>query len=194
MFDYLEGELESVEPGLTVMAVGGIGWSVQVSTRVSAQLAQGKKSRLYLHLAVSDSAFSLYGFLTKQERAIFRRLIQVTGVGPTSAIGLLSSLPPEELVAAVAEGDPIPLTAAKGIGRKTAERLILELRDHIEGLRKAAPGSTPSASADLARVLTELGFQDKMAQSVARKVCDELGFDTPFEELLRSALQKPSIK
>ena len=192
MFDFLNGTLVSVQSGQVVLATGGIGWSITASTKVTASLKEGTEGRLYLHLAVSDSALSLFGFPTQQERALFRRLIQVSGVGPTSAMSLLSGLTPSEFLAAIANEDPVPLTAAKGIGRKTAERLVLELRDHIEALRKDAPEANTSPSTDLARVLCELGVQEKAAQLAARKAFNDLGADAAFEDLLRAALQTPT--
>lgn len=183
-----------------IVDVGGVGWHLSVSGRCAASLEVGRDHRLLVHLAVSETSQVLYGFENATERALFRRLLQVNGIGPSSAIGLLSSLPPDQMVRAILDGDTKRLTAMKGVGKKTAERLIVELRDHLEDLYQ--PGGSDSlftppkvASAtttDLERVLVELGATPAVAESSARAACEELGDDADFQELLRFALGSKS--
>ncbi|HEX9794315.1 MAG TPA: Holliday junction branch migration protein RuvA, partial [Planctomycetota bacterium] len=121
MFEFLEGEVEAHEPGWLVLRTGGFGWRIAVSTRDAGGCPVGSVTRLRVHLVVGENAFSLYGFADEAGRKLFRRLISVNGVGPGTAMSLLSALRAERLAAAVVDGDVASLTAVKGIGRKTAE-------------------------------------------------------------------------
>lgn len=200
MYEYLQGRIDEIGATWLIVDVGGIGWHLHVSSRCAAAAKHGREQRLLIHLAVSETSQTLYGFENATERALFRRLIQVNGIGPSSAIGLLSSLPPSQMVRAILDGDTKRLTAMKGVGKKTAERLIVELRDHLEDL--VQPGSSGSlftpatetspSTSDLQRVLVELGASPALAESSARAACEKLGADADFQELLRFALGSKS--
>ncbi len=192
MFDFLDGRIESVTAGSAVVRTGGVGWLVATSARTADQLEPGQERRLLVHLAVSDSALTLYGFLDPAERAAFRRLVQVSGVGPAMALGLLSALPPAELAAAVRSRDTAGLTRVKGVGKKTAERLIVEIGDGLEELALAAgSGAAVPAGDELADVLISLGSRAPEARAAAEKARRTLGPEAVFEDLLRHALQNP---
>ncbi|KAA3610879.1 MAG: Holliday junction branch migration protein RuvA [Planctomycetota bacterium] len=193
MFEFLEGRVALVEPGVVVLAAGGVGWRLLVSDRTSSALRTGPKHRLLVHLAVSENAFTLYGFDSDQERWLFRQLLGVSGVGPASALGLLSGLGPESLAEAIRSRDLGRLTTVKGIGRKTAERLLVELGEAME--KNPWPSSTDAADLfpdDLLRVLGDLGFRPREAREAADRVWRELGPQADFQELLRAALQSRS--
>ncbi|TAH38598.1 MAG: Holliday junction branch migration protein RuvA [Planctomycetota bacterium] len=187
MFEFLQGRVVALGPGSAVLQSGGLGWSLQVSARCAARLAEGQRARLYVHLAVSDSALSLYGFGDESERSFFRRLLAVSGIGPASALSLLSAMPPQEIASVILDGDAERLRVAKGIGRKTAERLILELRDKIQA-DALAPAGAPGRGEELERILTELGFRPKEALRRAGAARRALGSGAGFQELLRAAL------
>jgi len=196
MYEYLYGRVEEIRLGAAVLDVQGVGYSLMVSQPCAASLTLGKDTKILVHLAVSETNQVLFGFQGSAERALFRRLLQVNGIGPTSALGLLSSLPPDEMVRAILDGDLKRLTAMKGVGKKTAERLIVELRDHLSDLMPSVPLSdgTPTSSSqssvpnDLERVLLELGTPPGAARDGAKSAVATLGEDADFQALLKLAL------
>ncbi len=195
MYEYLEGRVAALAPGSAVLDVGGVGWLLQAPASTLRRLDEGAQARLLVHLSVSDSALTLYGFLTNTERQLFRRLLKVGGIGPTSAVNLLSAMPPDDLARAILDGDTKRLTALKGVGKKTAERLIVELRDQL-GAVGAAPagvaGESGEGGDDLERVLQDLGAAAALAHTSAEAARAALGPDADFQELLRHALQTRS--
>ncbi|MCP4093206.1 MAG: Holliday junction branch migration protein RuvA [Planctomycetes bacterium] len=200
MYEYLQGRIDEVGAAWVIVDVGGVGWHLSVSGRCAAAMEIGSEQRLLVHLAVSETSQVLYGFENGTERALFRRLLQVNGIGPSSAIGLLSSLPPDEMVRAILDGDTKRLTAMKGVGKKTAERLIVELRDHLEDLVQPGgagslftpPTKATASTSDLERVLVELGASPALAETSARAAYEKLGASADFQELLRFALASTS--
>jgi len=196
VYDFLRGRIVTVSPARAILEVAGVGWLLHVPEPVSARLRAGQEALLYTHLAVSESALTLFAFGTEFERRLFRRLIQVSGIGPTRALEVMSSVPPEPLVRAIVEGDVARLTAVRGVGKKTAERLVVELRDH---LREWATGDTsvryPAAADgaappddDLVRVLMDLGAPQVAAARAAERARRKLGAEAGFQDLLRHAL------
>jgi Holliday junction DNA helicase RuvA len=199
VYDFLRGRISSSGPARAVLDVAGVGWLLHVPDGVSARLKTGAEATLLVHLAVGDTALTLYGFLTEMERRLFRRLIQVTGVGPTRALEVMSALPPETLVRAIVESDVPRLSSVKGVGKKTAERLVVELRDHLRewttgaSAQGAAGGADAIPSADdLVRVLTDLGAPPPAAQRAAERARKALGPEASFQDLLRHSLRNPA--
>lgn len=195
MYEFLQGRVAEIGVNSIVLATEVVGYRLMASRQTLGPLQLDSKVRLWTHFHVTDSAHTLFGFGSKTERTLFRRLLQVNGVGPTSALGLLSAMPPEELARTILDENLRALTAIKGVGKKTAERLIIELREHLTEL--AAP-STMAADEegghdDLAQVLRGLGFPAKAAQSAAAKAREELGTDADFQDLLRQALQNQTV-
>jgi len=191
VFEFLEGRVDSVRPGIVVLRSGGTGWKLLVSSRSAARVTPGRGARLLVHMNVSDSALTLYGFVDEGERSLFRRLLQVAGVGPAAALGLLSSLEPAALVQAITAGDTAQLTTVKGIGRKTAERLVLELRDSLKIAGLSPSGEpAPGPGGELVRVLEELGFRPAQARTAVGSARKALGEEAGFEDLLRHALKQ----
>ncbi|HMR06273.1 MAG TPA: Holliday junction branch migration protein RuvA [Polyangiaceae bacterium] len=176
--------------GLLLVDVHGVGFEVLTPVGSRARAAStGELVTLQVHTHVREDAFELFGFATETERRLFRLLIGVPNVGPKLALGTLSALPVEELRTAVAQGDVARLTRVPGIGKKTAERLVLELKDKLE--REVAVGSAPQPkSGDAERLLsalTNMGYRAQEAQRAVSALGDRVG-STPMVDLLREAL------
>ncbi len=175
MYAYIIGKVDSIGDGFMVVENHGIGYFVNVSNYTVAKAGKpGETVKLYLHLAVREDDMSLYGFSSEDEKKMFLRLITVSGVGPKMAIGILSSAPLSTLAAAIVSGDTKSLSKVKGIGKKTAERIIVELRENIgdDGLRMAfsdapfASVENDSMAEEALEVLTTLGIQRSDAYSM----------------------------
>ena len=177
MIALLSGEVAVRRPDHVVLSCGGVGYRLAVSSETLRQVpAAGKPATLHTHLIVRDDALLLYGFATEEERDLFLLLIGVQSVGPKMALAVLSGGPPRELLGAVAAGDTARLQAVPGIGKRTAERIVVELREKV---------GVPDA-ADEAIVITRAGDEDPRA--LARDGLVGLGFSPQeAEALLRSA-------
>ncbi len=197
MFYYLDGTIAEILPYMAVVDCGGVGYACKTTNNTLAHLKKGQRSRIYTYLHVGDGIFELYGFATQNELNSFRQLIGVSGVGPKAALAILSSSTPESLAMAVITGDEKALTAAPGIGKKIAQRIILELKDKLQketagGLDltsagAAAAGAVTSKAAEAAAALAVLGYS---AQETAMAL---KGIDTeqlPLEEIIRQSLKK----
>jgi Holliday junction DNA helicase, RuvA subunit len=189
MIDFLQGKVMELGEESVVLSVNGIGFRLSVPTRTVATLSLGEEAKLYTHLLLSEDEFSLYGFATPEEREMFVTLLSVPQVGPRLAFKLVAALPPVEFVAAIRRGDLSALDAVKGIGRRTAQRVLLELSERVP---KWAPEEAPPPSETEKIVLQALtskalGFkmeEARRALELVRKECP----DASVEELLRRAL------
>lgn len=194
MYDFLRGEVSELGDGWLVLDTGPVGYHLLVSRQTAISLAVASEAKLLVHFHVTDSAHSLFGFSTATERALFRRLLQVNGIGPSSALGLLSAMPPDALARTILDGDLKALTAIKGVGKKTAERLVVELRDHLGELAAPASSQTSASGSDeLVQVLQGLGSPPREAQRLAGLAREALGPQADFQELLRHALHAGAI-
>jgi Holliday junction DNA helicase RuvA len=192
MIYQLRGKLVSLTPELAVVDVQGVGYGVAVplSTYYELQrLAAGAELSLFVHTHVREDAIALYGFWSERERALFERLITVSGVGPRLARAILSGLPPEDLLRALAAGDVGRLTRTPGVGRKTAERLVLELREKAVELAAASSLAPEPGDEDLLVALVNLGYRRGDAEKALGDVRRETDADG-VPELLRLALKK----
>ncbi|HEV8238412.1 MAG TPA: Holliday junction branch migration protein RuvA [Thermoanaerobaculia bacterium] len=195
MISHLRGRLLSLTPELAVVDVHGVGYAVSLplSTYYELQkLPGGAEMSLFVHTHVREDALALYGFWTERERALFERLITVSGVGPRLARAILSGLPPEVLLAALAAGDVGRLTRIPGVGKKTAERLVLELRDKAAELAAAPASATPAREPDdedLLVALVNLGYRRADAEKALAEVRRESAAAT-VPELLRMSLKR----
>ena len=142
MYYYVSGEVAHVEPYLAVIDCGGVGYACRTTTFTLSQIKKGDKAKLFTYLSVREDAMDLYGFASSEELKLFQQLISVSGVGPKAALSILSAGTPANLALAIITGDEKALTAAAGVGKKLAQRIILELKD------KLAKGQTVSAAGE----------------------------------------------
>lgn len=194
MIAFLRGRVAEAMPQCLVLDVHGVGYEVQVPLSTFDQLnpIEGQEITLKTHLHIRENAQVLYGFATDAERDIFRLLIErVSGIGPATAISVLSSLNVSAFKAAVAGGDVQSVARAKGVGKKTAERIILELKDKV-GLAATweaqQQGTTTPAAADAELALVALGFKQVEARKALKSILNERP-QADTDELIRSALR-----
>ena len=192
MYDYLKGRIDRRGPARIVVDVGGVGYDVAVP--VGAEFASlDVDVRVWTHLVVRDDAHILYGFPDPDSRAWFRGLLAVRGVGPALALGILSGLPTDRLLAALLESDPAPLVAIKGVGRKTAEQILLDLRDRAPRLAVEAPAAIgaqrSTAMLDAVQALVSIGYKEKEAHKSVETAARQVDRDD-LEALVRTALQE----
>ena len=131
MFYYVSGTVAHVEPRLAVIDCGGVGFACSTTANTLSALTKGKQAKLYTHLAVKEDDMTLYGFASREELNLFRQLISVSGVGPKAALAILSVSTPSNLALSIITGDTKPLVAAPGVGKKIAQRVVLELKDKL---------------------------------------------------------------
>ena len=194
MIAQLRGTLLELDEFTAVIDVGGVGYEVQVTAGAAANLtASPKQATVYTHQSVRDDAPELFGFANAAEQTLFRALIKAPGVGPKLALALLSAVTPDQFAAAVASGDVAAITRVPGIGKKTASRLVMELRDKVDGLAAAdaaANGrSANSTVRDATLALVALGYRERSAAEVVGAAAETLGKEAPVEDLVREALR-----
>lgn len=146
MFYYLDGTVALLQQGLAVIDCGGVGYACHASQNTVGKLKMGAKARLLTHLNVREDIFELYGFIDEEERSCFLMMVGVSGVGPKAALSILSVAPPDRLALSIITGDEKLLTQAPGIGKKIAQRIILELRDKMSKEQLEAPSSGAAAA------------------------------------------------
>ena len=190
MFEYLEGRLIEKTATSAVIDCGGVGYRLHISLETSAALPSSGPVKLLVHPYYSESDQRLYGFATTAERELYRLLQGVRGVGPSVAMAILSHEPPERLIARLQAGDLTGLTRIKGIGKKTAERLLLELKDALASLGAGAATAAPPMEDTLARALENLGLGAAEARQRSRTVVRDHPDEHRVEELLRRALRR----
>ena len=195
MFYYLDGTVAHVEAYLAVIDCGGVGYACKTTGTTIAQLKVGSRGKLYTYLNVAEGVFDLYGFATQGELGSFKQLLGVSGVGPKAALAILSSCTPQHLAAAVITGDEQALTAAPGIGKKIAQRIILELKDKLAqdtsdvGLPVSAVTQTgqKSKAVEAAQALAVLGYSTQEVSAALKGVDVE---NLPLEEIIRQSLKR----
>jgi len=194
MIGRLRGRVLDKAPNRVTLDVGGVGYDVHVPLSTWYEVGEpGAELALRIHTHVREDAIQLFGFLTALEHEVFERLIAISGIGPKLAIAVLSGIEPRDLVAAVQQGDAARLTRVPGVGRKTAERIVLELKDRLAGLSTpegaGAPAAPPSSLRDdLVSALLNLGYHRPPAENAVDGVL-AAGEEPGFEEALRGALR-----
>ena len=188
MIAHLRGKLISRHPNQAVLETGGVGYDVTISIPTFSELpATGSEVALHIHTHVREDQIALYGFLRQEEKQLFEKLITVSGIGPKLAITLLSGMPAEEMKSAILGNDLVRLTKVPGIGRKTAERLVLELRDKLplpgEPRLEAQPSLT-AVQQDVLSALVNLGYQRGAAEKALTAVEKNGSFETTFRAAL----------
>lgn len=197
MFYYVSGTVAHVEPRLAVIDCGGVGFACSTTANTLSALTKGKQAKLYTHLAVKEDDMTLYGFVSREELNLFRQLISVSGVGPKAALAILSVSTPSNLALSIITGDTKPLVAAPGVGKKIAQRVVLELKDKLakeqgEALEQyTAPQNGLVLAEDKlgesAAALAVLGYSQSEI-NLALKGIDLEGL-TP-EQIIKQALKK----
>lgn len=197
MYEYLEGKIFRQAPTSLVLDVGGVGYALFVPLGTAPE--KGKKVRIWVHQVVREDAHTLYGFIDSNQRDLFRLLLSVRGVGPSVALSLLSGMNSGELVQSIQTGDRNALTGIKGVGKKTAEQILLDLGERVArlssdsafiDLTKSARAETAQRDAQLTDAITALvsiGYKEKDAIRLVEKAAAEMD-DLDVETLIRSAL------
>lgn len=197
MFYYLNGTVTLIDINLAVIDVGGVGYKVSVSTQTLSRLELNKPAKLYTYCHIKEDIFDIYGFYDVSEKRSFEMLLTVSGVGPKAALAILSTVTPENLAMAILSEDEKMLTAAPGIGKRIAQRIILELRDKTSKeaavLSKSGFGKTPvglntpgGKSADAAAALAVLGYSQAEISAAMRHVDVEA---LTVEEIIKQVLK-----
>ena len=199
MLYYVSGTVAVLEPGLAVIDCNGVGYGCRVTSYTTAQLKLNQKAKLFITESIREDAYDLYGFISREEQRCYELLTSVNGVGPKAAMAILSSGGPQNFTLAVMTGDEKMLTAAQGIGKKIAQRIILELKDKMGGSGMELDFSGPAVSAPVQQggnvamaraALQELGYSPAEIQT-ALKGADP---NASTEELIRHALRAMVMK
>ncbi len=195
MIAHLRGRLLDKQPHRIVVEAGGVGYDVAVPLSTFYELGEvGSEVALRIHTHVREDALSLFGFITRLEQALFERLISVSGIGPKVGLSVLSGIEPPDLVRAIERSDLARLTAIPGVGKKTAERIVLELKDRLPRDRPTAPEDAdadrgaPTLRDDLVSALINLGYHRPLAEKAvesAIKISPDGGFERTLKQALR---------
>ena len=192
MIAHLRGRLLTKQPHQAIVEAAGVGYDVAISVSTYTSLpAEGAEVSLHIHTQVREDILALYGFLDRKDKRIFERLITVSGVGPKLAITIQSGLPADRLVAALRAQDHATLTRIPGVGKKLAERLVVELKDKLEDLAAAAPAVAAAgpAAEDVLSALVNLGYQRPSAQkAIEAAIAKDKSLGDQFDALFRAAL------
>lgn len=194
MIAHLTGTILVAELELIVLDVRGVGYEVHVPIGTAGRLKKDEAGRvsLWIHTSVREDAIQLYGFARRDDRRLFRRLTNVNGIGPKIGLATLSELSPSEVVGAVHQEDVKTFTRVSGIGKKTAQRIILELKNGLDDFAVVAPDFEAAAGDrhnDLRSALLNLGFQSAIIATVLDEIDGEFDDDAPMDVLLRRALK-----
>ncbi|HVO59997.1 MAG TPA: Holliday junction branch migration protein RuvA [Terriglobales bacterium] len=189
MIAHLRGRLTSKHPNQAIVDVGGVGYDVVISVPTFSDLPTvGSEVALHIHTHVREDALALYGFLRPADKTLFEKLITVSGIGPKLAITILSGMPADEMIGAIRGNDVAKLTRIPGIGRKTAERMVLELRDKLQTFVEVPAAAPVSAvEEDVVSALVNLGYQRAAAERALASVSGN-GKGGSFDALFREAL------
>lgn len=192
MYEFIKGKLVERTPVYAVIEANGIGYLLNISIHTYSQLRENEHCTLYTHLVVRDDDLLLYGFAQPEERELFRQLISVSGVGVSTARIILSSLSPEEVISAIATGDSHLLQQVKGIGGKTAQRIIIDLKDKVSrGLipheKSGFLHNTKKEEALSGLII--LGFPKMLADKALSKIIESEGTGLTVEQLIKQALK-----
>lgn len=192
MIGYIEGTLKQLDATRALVLAGGVGYELHISLSTYYRLEGKPQVALEVYTHVREDALSLYGFASGEEKYAFEKLISISGIGPTLAQKILSGIDPADLAEAIAQNDTRKLSSIPGVGKKTAERICLELRDKI-----VLPSTTPTTTVptrlsvddDVHSALVNLGYRAKDAELAVDKARQELGGDAEFSSVLKRALR-----
>jgi len=198
MYAFIEGTVEHKAPGELVVLAGGVGYQLMcTAAALSAAPPKGEFVRVYTWLSVRQDAMELFGFASREERGMFLKLTGISGIGPRTALGILASMPLSDLTLAIMTGDAVMLSRAPGIGKKTAQRIALELKDKLSaedfgvdaGLAGAAPAQPDGAVAEAILALQSLGYTQAEAARAVSLAHQQASPDDRADDLVRLALR-----
>ncbi|MBN2610273.1 MAG: Holliday junction branch migration protein RuvA [Bacteroidales bacterium] len=191
MYEYIEGKIDEINPAYVILENNGTGYFISISLTTYSQIQSKKDARLLTHLVIREDAHLLYGFFTRTERDVFRQLITVSGVGANTARMMLSSMSPSEIQKAILTANVVQLKSIKGIGSKTAERIIVELRDkigHEAGGEELFFAKDNRTRDEALSALIMLGFPKSAVEKVVNRLITE-NKDIVVEDLVKKALK-----
>ncbi len=192
MYAFIEGKISAVNPANVVIDCRDVGYDISISVNTYSKIKDMSSCRLFTHLVVREDAMILFGFAGEDERTAFRHLITVSGVGAGTARLILSSLTPEELADAIVSGDAALLQRVKGIGNKTAQRIIIDLKDKFTrdpGIREILGSEHNTKKEEALSALTMLGFNKVPAGKAIDKIIKQEGASVTVEQLIKGALK-----
>jgi Holliday junction DNA helicase RuvA len=189
MIGYLKGKIIKSNPSKIILDVNGVGYQVFITINTYEDIHQKPEVELFIHTSVKEDSITLFGFAQEQEKEMFELLISVNGIGPKTALGILSGIRIQELKEAIINNNITRIVAAPGIGKKTAERLVLELKSKIDLIPagESEAGSSYGIKAEAVLALTTLGYNTKVAEKAIRDIMDKLP-NLSLEQLIKSAL------
>jgi len=192
MIAFVRGKFARKTPAQIIVDVNGVGYELQVSLNTYSAITDKTEGQLFTYLHITENAQTLYGFFEQAEKELFLQLISVSGVGASTARMMLSGMKPEEIVKAIVQGNAKQLESIKGIGKKTAERLVVELRDKL-GKQNAETFTTAqpaySIEQDALQALTSLGIARPMAEAALKKVLHQTGNNASLEQIIKLSLK-----
>lgn len=193
MYEFITGRIAELTPAYAVVEAGGVGYYLNISLQTFSEVEKQREATFYVHFTVREDAQILYGFASRDEREVFRRLISVSGVGGNTARMVLSTYSPSELANIISSENAVLLKNVKGLGLKTAEKIIVELRDKMTGIAASAAGRDAAAGdasyREAAAALSMLGFSRAASDKVLRAVIKE-NPAAAVEEIIRLSLKK----
>ena len=199
MIAHLSGILLNKQPNQVIIDVQGVGYQVSIPLSTFYEVGEtGTSIQLLIHTHVREDALALFGFKTAKEKQLFEQLTSVSGIGPKLGITILSGMSVDELIPAIRQNNLLRLTSIPGVGKKTAERMVVELRDKLSKVEAAAEdtlsrvGTVSQAQEDVISALVNLGYPKALAERAIQKVASASGTNQPFEALLKNSLQELS--
>lgn len=191
MIDHLAGKMDKITPTYAVIDCNGVGYIAHISLHTYTQIKDATQVKILTHLAIREDAHVLYGFADEHERELFRQLISVSGIGSATARMILSSLNPVEIERAIATADLVTLKKIKGIGAKSAERILVDLKDKVgkSGFAGLETSHTLGGNSEAMMALVALGFTKPAVEKILLKIRQENGSDLKVEEIIKLALK-----
>lgn len=192
MITHLQGLLVEKTPTYVVIDCNGVGYMIHISLNTYSKISEEKQLRLYTYLQIKEDAHTLFGFYEKSEREVFSLLLSVSGVGASTARIMLSSLSPSQLQSAIINGDAKTIQSIKGIGAKTAQRIILDLREKmikLGGVEEISNNDTNINKQEALSALEVLGYPQKVAENVVQKIISKANDNLSVEEIIKQALK-----
>jgi len=191
VLDYIKGEISEINPANIVVEANGIGYFINISLNTYSKISEQKNVKIYIHEVIREDTYDLYGFYSKEERDIYRKLISVSGVGPSTARVMLSSLDVNEIYNAIASGDVNTIKSVKGIGLKTAQRVIVDLKDKIKDVEENIEIfnlQDNTIKEESLSALIMLGFNKKQAEKAVDKIL-KTNKDFNVEQVIKASLK-----